>query len=202
MKLKLNFPYFNDFFSRNRLRDLYRNCCVKRFFFITEIEWGEHRSEQPRQESFDRWKTKLRSRHGGGRTCRQKIEDLRGSSSIRGVLRVSGPTQSWGHQLHYSVCHSCSQSRSSSCSLNLLCASSKNRKKNDIYIINIQPKNTRKERIQWKHLNNIRNTKNKSSILFCKNYERKKKISYFFDWIFKLLFELFSTSKKLVLLIL
>ena len=27
----------------------------------------------------------------------------------------------------------------------------KNRKKNDIYIINIQPKNTRKERIQWKH---------------------------------------------------
>ena len=34
MKPKLTFPYFNDFLSRNRLRDLYRNCCVKRFFLL------------------------------------------------------------------------------------------------------------------------------------------------------------------------
>ena len=95
----------------------YRIVSLNIFFISTEIEWGEHRSEQPRQESFDRWKTKLRRRHGGGRTCRQKIEDLRGSSSIRGDnLRVSGPacTQTRGHP--NSVCTR-SQSRSSSCSL-------------------------------------------------------------------------------------
>ena len=126
----------------------YRIVSLNELISFTEIEWGEHRSEQPRQESFDRWKTKLRRRHGGGRTCRQKIEDLRGSSSIRGDnLRVSGPacTQTRGHP--NSVCAR-SQSRSSSCSLR---SGTKNRKKNDIYIINIQPKNTRKERIQWKH---------------------------------------------------
>ena len=34
MKPKLTFPFFNEFLSRNRLRDLPPNCCVKRFFLL------------------------------------------------------------------------------------------------------------------------------------------------------------------------